>query len=391
MKITPQDIIDKEFRVKFRGFDMSEVDTFLEEVAENFLKLTEENTRLNEKIIALQQDMESGGILAGQGQMDLPPEVSNFLEELKQDTAAISAELASLKQDRQTFVSLEKNIKEAVASLQKAASAPPVQNLPELPADLGSVLEQFKRGSESINVELAGLKEDRQAFASLKKDLEEALAFVKQAGQAPAAAAQAGLPADLTKTLDEVRQGTEALGTELGALKQELGALQEFRGEIKTELQELLASQFDALSAKLEAGPAPSAVAAPPAAKAKAAPGEKKEPLVAAIIAEEPEESVPEDTRLPDYEELEDASDDELEFLSEDDILDVDKLRGVFQSVLDESVSDGHNSRETDDDASADLLFFGDDDIDDIDDEHEPEVTFSLDEEKADKKQEKSR
>ena len=47
IKITPQDIIDKEFRVKFRGFDMAEVDSFLEEVAENLFKLTEENTVLN--------------------------------------------------------------------------------------------------------------------------------------------------------------------------------------------------------------------------------------------------------------------------------------------------------------------------------------------------------
>ena len=31
MKMTPQDIIDKEFRTKFRGFDMAEVDIFLEE------------------------------------------------------------------------------------------------------------------------------------------------------------------------------------------------------------------------------------------------------------------------------------------------------------------------------------------------------------------------
>ncbi|MFC1827821.1 DivIVA domain-containing protein, partial [Thermodesulfobacteriota bacterium] len=38
MKITLQDIIEKEFRVKFRGFDIVEVDTFLEEVAENFFQ-----------------------------------------------------------------------------------------------------------------------------------------------------------------------------------------------------------------------------------------------------------------------------------------------------------------------------------------------------------------
>jgi hypothetical protein len=73
--------------------------------------------------------------------------------------------------------------------------------------------------------------------------------------------------------------------------------------------------------------------------------------------------------------------DDELEFISEDDILDVDKLRDVFQSVLNSSISDTTDSRD-DDDTSADLLFL--EDVSLIEDEHEPEVTFSLEEESAD-------
>ena len=318
MKITPQDIIDKEFRVKFRGFNMIEVDTFLEEVAENFFKLTEENTLLNEKIISLQKDMESGGRIVTQGQMELPAELGNFLEELKQDTTAISAELIALKQDHSIFVSLEKNIKEAVASLQKAASAPPPQDKEKLPA-----------GQEN---------------------------------------------------LDEFLRETKKISGELAALKQEVGSIQQIREEIKSELQELLKSHFDDLGAKFSKA-APAAV--PAEAKPKAAPAKKKkEQLAAAIIKEEPD-GLTEDTRLPDFEEQDETSDDKgLEFLSEEDILDVDKLRGVFQSVLDESVSDGPNSRE-DDDSSADLLFL-EDSI--IEDEHEPEVTFSLDEENSGKK-----
>jgi DivIVA domain-containing protein len=318
MKITPQDIIDKEFRVKFRGFDMVEVDIFLEEVAENFFKLSEENTRLNEKVLALQKDMESGGRIATQGQMELPAELGNFLEELKQDTAAINAELVSLKQDRSTFISLEKSIKEAVASLQKAVSAPPPMDKTKLPAGL--------------------------------------------------------------ENLGEFLQETKKISGELAALKQEVGSIQQIREEIKNELQGLLKSHFDDLGAKFsKAAP----VAVPAEAKPEAAPSKKqKEQLAAAIIQEEPE-GQKEDTRLPDFEEQDETSDDKgLEFLSEDDILDVDKLRGVFQSVLDESVSDGPNSRD-DDDTSADLLFL-EDSI--IEDEHEPEVMFSLDEENSGKK-----
>lgn len=382
MKITPQDIIDKEFRVKFRGFDMVEVDTFLEEVAEIFFKLNEENTRLNETVLTLQENMNSGGMIAPQGQMELPAELGNFLEELKQDTAAISAELVSLKQDRSTFVSLEKNIKEAVASLQKATSIIPTQSQTELPADLSSIMEEFKKGSEAINAELVALKEDRHALDSLKKSLGEVISSAKEAGPAmtPQIQAESG---NLAKNLDEFRQGTETMGAELASLKEEVGSIQQIREEIKGELKELFKSYFDDLDAKLSQA-TPAAISAEPKPEAATA-GVKKKPLPAAIIKEKPDD-LPEDTRLPDFAEQDETFDDDLEFLTEDDLLDVDKLRGIFQSALDGSTSDTPNSREDDDGLSADLLFL-EDDI--MEDEHEPKVTFSLDEENVDKKSNK--
>ncbi|MEK6197788.1 MAG: DivIVA domain-containing protein [Desulfobacterales bacterium] len=382
MKITPQDIIDKEFRVKFRGFDMVEVDTFLEEVAEIFFKLNEENTRLNEKVLTLQENMDSGDMIAPQGQMELPAELGNFLEELKQDTAAISGELVSLKQDRSLFVSLEKNIKEAVASLQKATSIIPTQSQTELPADLSSIMEEFKKGSEAINAELVALKEDRHALDSLKKSLGEVISSAKEAGPAmtPQIQAESG---NLAKTLDEFRQGTETMGAELASLKEEVGSIQQIREEIKGELKELFKSYFDDLDAKLSQA-TPAAISADPKPEAATA-GVKKKPLPAAIIKEKPDD-LPEDTRLPDFAEQDETFDDDLEFLTEDDLLDVDKLRGIFQSALDGSTSDTPNSREDDDGLSADLLFL-EDDI--MEDEHEPKVTFSLDEENVDKKSNK--
>jgi len=382
MKITPQDIIDKEFRVKFRGFDMVEVDTFLEEVAEIFFKLNEENTRLNEKVLTLQENMDSGDMIAPQGQMELPAELGNFLEELKQDTAAISAELVSLKQDRSLFVSLEKNIKEAVASLQKATSIIPTQSQTELPADLSSIMEEFKKGSEAISAELVALKEDRHALDSLKKSLGEVISSAKEAGPAmtPQIQAESG---NLAKTLDEFRQGTETMGAELASLKEEVGSIQQIREEIKGELKELFKSYFDDLDAKRSQA-TPAAISADPKPEAATA-GVKKKPLPAAIIKEKPDD-LPEDTRLPDFAEQDETFDDDLEFLTEDDLLDVDKLRGIFQSALDGSTSDTPNSREDDDGLSADLLFL-EDDI--MEDEHEPKVTFSLDEENVDKKSNK--
>jgi cell division initiation protein len=49
MKITPLDIQQRQFRVKFRGLDMVEVDKFLEDVANEFEELLRENNRVKEE------------------------------------------------------------------------------------------------------------------------------------------------------------------------------------------------------------------------------------------------------------------------------------------------------------------------------------------------------
>ncbi len=49
MKITPLDIQQQQFRVRFRGFDMVEVDNFLDLVANEFEELLKENNQLREE------------------------------------------------------------------------------------------------------------------------------------------------------------------------------------------------------------------------------------------------------------------------------------------------------------------------------------------------------
>jgi cell division initiation protein len=58
MSLTPQDIQAKQFHVRFRGFDVEEVDGFLEQVAENFLMLIEENKALQFKNDTLVRELE---------------------------------------------------------------------------------------------------------------------------------------------------------------------------------------------------------------------------------------------------------------------------------------------------------------------------------------------
>jgi cell division initiation protein len=385
MEITPQDIIEKEFRVKFRGFDMAEVDSFLEEIAESFFKLTEENTLLNEKVIALQQDLETAESTAPQRQVELPPELGDILEDLKQDTTAISVELTGLKQERQTLDALKEKLEKVIASLQEAGAEMMSGPQAELPGDLAGTLETYKESASAIAAELAALKEDRETFDTLKKSFEEVISSAKEtASSLSPGAGSAAIPADLTKTLEDFMQGTATIGVELAALKQEFGKLSGMRAEIKKELQEQLSAYFEGGEAKFSPASGTGIPAAQKSIPATPAPGEK-EKLVVAKIEKEPE-GYADEKSLPNYRQQEQVpfEGDDLEFLSEDDILDVDKLRGIFQSVLDEGISDAHESREGDD-AAADLLFLDDDDF--SEDEHEPEVTFSLDEYNTDTKQ----
>jgi cell division initiation protein len=50
MKTTPIDIQQKQFRVKFRGFDIHEVDSFLEQMADTFEAMQRQIEDLNDKI-----------------------------------------------------------------------------------------------------------------------------------------------------------------------------------------------------------------------------------------------------------------------------------------------------------------------------------------------------
>jgi cell division initiation protein len=59
MTMSPQDIQSQQFHVRFRGFDVEEVDNFLERVAEEYLILIEENRQLNEQIESVGKEIDS--------------------------------------------------------------------------------------------------------------------------------------------------------------------------------------------------------------------------------------------------------------------------------------------------------------------------------------------
>ena len=57
MNLSPEDIQNKEFNVRFRGFDVDEVDGFLEDVAEQYLLLQVEKKKYRDRVAELQEEM----------------------------------------------------------------------------------------------------------------------------------------------------------------------------------------------------------------------------------------------------------------------------------------------------------------------------------------------
>jgi cell division initiation protein len=56
MKLTPLDIQQQQFTMRFRGFDVREVDLFLEQMANTFEQLQRDNEALKEEILRLRRE-----------------------------------------------------------------------------------------------------------------------------------------------------------------------------------------------------------------------------------------------------------------------------------------------------------------------------------------------
>ena len=190
MTLTPQDIQTQQFHVRFRGFDVDEVDSFLEKVAEVLLALSEENKLLTAKIEEMTKEVVTyhtqektfqNAILSAQNIADEMKEKSRHeaevmlakaLEDAKQIREEASAETEKLKQEIDQLNELKNKIKgdmrqllqgylerieqepEAVASASptlEPASAPPTPEPlvagPEEPAseeeDLSDLYEKI--------------------------------------------------------------------------------------------------------------------------------------------------------------------------------------------------------------------------------------------------------
>ena len=132
MTMTPQDIQTQKFRVKFRGYDADEVDSFLEDVAEDFLDLIQKSKKIGEQV-----------------------------DELKKSNAALLSE--------------EKSFKAAMLSAQKVADEIKAKSKADSESLLSETSEKIKQMKHEANTKIARLKAEIEELEKMKAAIREEL------------------------------------------------------------------------------------------------------------------------------------------------------------------------------------------------------------------------
>ena len=132
MTLTPQDIQTQQFHVRFRGFDVDEVDSFLEKIAEELLALQEENKVLTAKV-----------------------------EDLSKEVV--------------TYHTQEKTFQNAILSAQNIAEEMKEKSRQESEVMLAKALEDSKQIREEANDEIEQLKKEIDNLRELKSQVKDDL------------------------------------------------------------------------------------------------------------------------------------------------------------------------------------------------------------------------
>lgn len=129
MSFTAEDIQTKQFNVRFRGFDIEEVDAFLEQVAENYMLLAHEKKELSD-------------------------------------------ELNKLKMDMKDFESREKTFHHAILSTQKIADEIEAKSRREAEERLAQAEEEVQRLQEGANAEIVALERQLDELKDARKNIQ---------------------------------------------------------------------------------------------------------------------------------------------------------------------------------------------------------------------------
>jgi cell division initiation protein len=125
MTVEPADIQDRKFKIKFRGFDVKEVDEFLQAVAKELEERIRENKYLQEKVADLTSQLEA-----------IP---QKDMEDHKRRIAEVEEKSASMIKEAR--IAAEEILKDARLELNKLYAE--IENTKKLKIQLEKYFESF--------------------------------------------------------------------------------------------------------------------------------------------------------------------------------------------------------------------------------------------------------
>jgi cell division initiation protein len=170
MKITPLDIQHQQFSVRLRGFDVREVDAFLEQVADAYEALCQENEELKHRMaknvqenraIKAREDTFKKAILNSQRVLDQMKENAEQAARNTLEEAQVKADQIIQRAQRR----LEKMYMD-IAELKRRRT--------QLEAQIGSVLDAHSRLLDVSRREMAEMEREDQKVALLPQAQKQA-------------------------------------------------------------------------------------------------------------------------------------------------------------------------------------------------------------------------
>lgn len=179
--LTAQQIHEKNFEKGFKGYNMDEVDAFLDEVVDSFDRLSRENKELNSRIEALNTQIESYRgmentmmhtmVTVHKAAEDITDSAKREAEELYTKTREQADEILARakRESEQMILTARTNSQSIVDGYQEQ-----IRQAQDDLLSIKSLLEEFKAGVHSYTAELLGFVDKIDAPKEVY-DLEESL------------------------------------------------------------------------------------------------------------------------------------------------------------------------------------------------------------------------
>ncbi len=241
MTITPQSIRDKEFRIKLRGYDQTEVKELLDLVAEEFLQCLERQGRLERNIEILRQK-NSG---------------------LRQSENTWKKNVAEFKKTVQTVTDRYRQESEKLNKLHTVIS--------QLKDEKQSALQQLSGADTRLKEMKSGVAKDRsvqngllQRISSLEKRneqlkdenslLKEKLAAGKTPSEITAQENEQQVKEELNKARREIEKVRNETRQELASFPAEINRMKEEYEAVKARLRAIVKEYLENLESNLKLG-----------------------------------------------------------------------------------------------------------------------------------------